>query len=259
MCWGRGWYGALPSLGTPPTVPDPACAPTPQYLGNGTAFILFGMGIVSFLVGCMAVALLWEQNIAPARRDRLEIVEKLETFSFASTQASFPQDKAQVVRMITTMWKYKAGGVDASEDDCIEAFEKEVREEVATELNKLLRGTERCAAPREARGAMASPTRSTRRSTPPLADPPTRRRSPRPFLCRDLFRQYLLQNVMPHLCGCFYLLFSMDWFRPVASPRSGLWVSHNSFTSFVIGVACCAFTSVVCFLISRCVHRWWEE
>lgn len=69
---------------------------------------------------------------------------------------------------------------------------------------------------------------------------------------RDLVKQYRLMNLMTHLCGLVYFAFAMDWFRPIASPRAGLWIASPSSSSsnkffFWIFLGCCFFP--ICLLI----------
>jgi len=96
--------------------------------------------------GCYVVALgfvaqQYLQIIVPAKAKRAEIARELKGFSVANTQASFPEDKKLVLGMIATMWR-SGLSAGASDDECLKAFDEEVRTQVAPKLDGLLRQTE---------------------------------------------------------------------------------------------------------------------
>ena len=118
---------------------------------GGDAFKSSGetMSYLLMCGGCCYVVALgfvlqqYYQIILPAKAKRAEIARELKSFSVVKTQASFPEDKKLVLGMIATMWRKAAGlSAGASDDDCLKAFDEEVRTSVAPKLDGLLKQTE---------------------------------------------------------------------------------------------------------------------
>ena len=81
-------------------------------------------------------------RVAPAKEEREKIVRELRKFDFSKVQASFPADKLLVKGMIVEMIRTEKGNENMSEDNCIEAFNKEVKKDVADKVDRLLKETE---------------------------------------------------------------------------------------------------------------------
>ena len=106
--------------------------------------LLYGSGgtFGLFLIGLCWVGASWTMRVAPAKKEREKIVLELRKFDFAKVQASFPADKKLVKGLIVEMIRTEKGNENMSEDNCIEAFNKEVKKDVADKVDRLLKETE---------------------------------------------------------------------------------------------------------------------
>lgn len=188
-------------------------------LGVGLEVAVVGGIMFCLIIGAGVLRWFYVKDIKPAQASRASVVTKLKKFTWKEAVATSPSDKQLVEGMIVSLWAKQLNKDKADAKAMIEEFEKYVQTDVASQIDALLKSSERT-------------------------------------LMLNYIGQILSVIILD---GLIIGLIALDVVRPIIAPSYGFWATNNISASYGMFFTISVIVILIDIAIFVWVKRKWGQ